>query len=188
MGTFAGQFIALCWATFFIYWIIAAFWTKRTAERHGWWSGCWVWLIIVTFLLLGRCALPFSSDAILWRYTPAVGITADLVTVAGLLVTLWARTTLGGNWSSNVVIKEDHELIERGPYRYVRHPIYSGMILMLLGIVILWGGATGLILLVAVAVGLWVKLRKEERVLGRHFPETYPRYKARVKALIPFVL
>jgi hypothetical protein len=79
MSTFAGQFIALCWAIFFIYWIIAAFWTKRTAERHGWWSGSWVWPIIAAFLLLRRRPLSFSGGAILWRYTPASGIIADLV-------------------------------------------------------------------------------------------------------------
>jgi protein-S-isoprenylcysteine O-methyltransferase Ste14 len=128
---------------------------------------------IAGFMLLRRRTVPFFDGAILWRYTPSLGVIADLVTLAGLLVAHWARTTLGGNWSSNVVIKEDHELIERGPYRYVRHPIYSSIILMVLGTVILWGRATALILVVGSAVVLWVKLRKEERVLARHFPEAY---------------
>jgi protein-S-isoprenylcysteine O-methyltransferase Ste14 len=186
-STWAGEFIALCFAIFWIYWIIAAFSAKRTVERHGWWGGWRLGLLIVVAILL-RSTVPFSGGAILWRFTPALGIAADLVTLVGLILTLWARATLGGNWSSAVVIKEDHELIVRGPYRYVRHPIYSGTLLMLLGMGILLGRTTGLMLLVACAVILWIKLRNEERVLAKHFPEAYSRYKVRVKALVPFVL
>ena len=66
-----------------------------------------------------------------------IGSVADILTGAGLIVALWARTILGTNWSSNVVLKEQHELIERGPYRFVRHPIYTGVLLMVLGTVTL---------------------------------------------------
>jgi protein-S-isoprenylcysteine O-methyltransferase Ste14 len=183
-----GQIIGLCWAVLLVYWIVAAFWAKRTAERYGWGGGQWGWLIVAGFLLLPRAALPLSVDRILWQYTPALGITADLVTLVGLAITLWARTTLGGNWSASVTIKEDHDLVAQGPYRYVRHPIYSGFILMVLGTVMLWGRVAGLLLWLACVLRFWLKLREEERVLARHFPEAYPRYRARVKALIPFVL
>ena len=71
---------------------------------------------------------------LLWPHNLTTGVIADVVTFLGLLLTLWARVVLGGNWSSGVAFKEQHELIERGPYAYVRHPIYSGVLLMFLGI------------------------------------------------------
>ena len=101
---------------------------------------------------------------------------------------VWARATLAGNWSADVVFKENHELVERGPYRYVRHPIYSGFILMAAGGILLLGTATALAVLLGLPVLLWLKLSQEEALLTRHFPDEYPRYKARVKALIPFII
>jgi|SRR6266851_5453486 len=191
MSTNAGQFIALCWTVFFLYWIVAAFWTKQTAERAGWLSGWWVWLILAlpAFVLLRRRTVPFAAGAMLWRSTAALGIVADAITGTGLFIALWARTILGRNWSANVVLKEQHELIDRGPYRFVRHPIYTGVLLMVLGTVMLWGRTVGLMLLGVDIAGVWVKARREERLLTKHFPEAYRRYRARVKAaLIPFVV
>jgi protein-S-isoprenylcysteine O-methyltransferase Ste14 len=122
------------------------------------------------------------------RITWMVDLVADSLTAIGLGIMLWARVTLGGNWSGNVVLKEDHELVERGPYQYVRHPIYSGLLLMYLGLAIYSAYVGTLIALIAVVVGLWFKSRQEERLLTKHFPQAYASYKARVPALIPFVL
>jgi protein-S-isoprenylcysteine O-methyltransferase Ste14 len=189
MPSFAGPFIAVCWLAFFAVWIIAAFFTKRTAERAGWWSGWWIWLALAAIIVARRRSLPFSGGAILWHPTPAVGIVADTITSVGLLVTVWARVVLGGNWSSNVVLKERHELIQRGPYRVVRHPIYTGVLLMLLGTMLLWGRVVGVVLFGISVAGLSVKASLEERLLMKHFPETYQRYRERVKAaIIPFVV
>jgi protein-S-isoprenylcysteine O-methyltransferase Ste14 len=185
----AGQVVVLCFAVFVVYWIVAAFGTKRTAERAGWWTN---WLargaLIAVVLLLSRGTGSGSTNRILWVYSPTIGIIAVVVTVLGLLVVMWARAILAGNWSADAVIKEGHELIERGPYRYVRHPIYSGLILMAVGAVLVWGTPVSLAVLAGLPVMLWVKLSQEERLLTRHFPDEYPRYKARVKALIPFVI
>jgi protein-S-isoprenylcysteine O-methyltransferase Ste14 len=140
------------------------------------------------FLILRRGGLVSPSwNVILWRRTLWTGLLADAIVLAGLAVSLWARTTLGGNWSASVTFKENHELIERGLYRYVRHPIYSGLLLMVLGAAILFGRLFGFIALVIVFLGFWFKSRQEERLLTRHFPEAYPSYKSRVRALIPFV-
>jgi protein-S-isoprenylcysteine O-methyltransferase Ste14 len=189
MTTSAGQFIAVCWLTFFIVWIVAAFWTKRTVERAGWWSGWWMWVILAAFVLSRRRAVPFAGGATMWHATETLGIVADVIAGIGLFVALWARASLGTNWSADVVFKERHELIERGPYRFVRHPIYTGVLLMLFGTVILSGRLMGLILLGISIVGLSVKARREERLLTRRFPEAYRRYRAKVKAaIIPFVI
>jgi protein-S-isoprenylcysteine O-methyltransferase Ste14 len=191
MKSLTEQFIILCWAVFLLYWIISSFSVKRTVERQGWgWHRVVIVVaVIAAFVLFNRSAsLSLAMDMILWPQTLTVGIVADITTLVGLIILLWARTTLGRNWSTNVVFKEQHELIERGPYRYVRHPIYSGLLLMVLGIAIISGRVAGFVVFLAFFIGFWFKALQEERLLSRHFPEAYPNYKARVKALIPFVL
>ncbi len=111
-----------------------------------------------------------------------------LLIVAGVLFACWARYILGSNWSSEVQLKQDHELIERGPYRYVRHPIYSGLLLALLGTVVLLGEWRALLALAIIAASFWRKLRLEERWLREHFGPAYVDYMQRVKALIPGIL
>jgi protein-S-isoprenylcysteine O-methyltransferase Ste14 len=190
MHTFSGQFVFACYATAFVYWIVAAFWTKRTAKAQPW--GRWPTragaIALIVLLMFRRRASATLGDPHLWSYTPAIGIAASLVTMAGLIVLLWARASLAGNWSADVVLKEDHELIVRGPYRYVRHPIYSGFILMAIGGVLLWGTTLALAMLIALPVLLWFKLSQEERLLTAHFPDAYSRYQHRVKALVPFLV
>jgi len=90
------------------------------------------------------------------------------LTFAGIAFAIWARMLLGRNWSSDVTLKRDHELIVAGPYRWVRHPIYTAVPL---------AGAA-----------FWRKLKIEEAVMRRRFGETYAHYAKRVPALIPFVM
>ena len=118
---------------------------------------------------------------------PLVGILADVLVFLSLLITLWARVVLGRNWSSRVTFKVDHELIQRGPYHWVRHPIYSGLLLMGIGTAMSCNRVNFFLGMGLCSWGLWVKLRKEEALMTKHFPEVYPEYKARTKALIPFV-
>jgi protein-S-isoprenylcysteine O-methyltransferase Ste14 len=87
-----------------------------------------------------------------------------------------------------VEFKQDHELIESGPYALVRHPIYTGLIVMGLGTAINYGRAFGFALFVALCGSLWWKARQEERLMSSHFPGAYADYKARVRAVIPYVL
>lgn len=188
LNDIAGDFILLCWLTFLVVWLIAAFSVKRTVERQSWgWRFVGIGTALAVFLLF-RYGGALSTDmgVLLWAPTLLVGLVADAVTLSGLLITLWARFTLGGNWSSDVAFKENHELIERGPYHFVRHPIYSGILLMGLGTVILAGRAGGFVGLAIIFVGVWFKALQEEKLMTKHFPQAYPEYKARVKALIPF--
>jgi protein-S-isoprenylcysteine O-methyltransferase Ste14 len=98
------------------------------------------------------------------------------------------RVTLGRNWSSDVTFKQDHELITRGPYRFVRHPIYTGLILMLLGSALASGSLGPIAGLAFGFFGIWVKLQQEEALMMRHFPSAHSEYKANCKALLPFIL
>jgi protein-S-isoprenylcysteine O-methyltransferase Ste14 len=108
--------------------------------------------------------------------------------VFGLFVTVWARRTLAGNWSSDVTFKQGHELITTGPYHFVRHPIYTGLLVMALGTAVAAGHLRFWLGLVMVGLGFWIKLKQEERLMLRYFPEQYPVYQKQVKALVPFVI
>jgi len=176
-----------CWCVFAVTWAIAALFTKRTLERR--WGGG-----RLVFFVIGAAAWKLAHDpralpaVRLWPATPAVEWLAAAVVVAGLGVTLWARAALGRNWSGNVTFKEGHELVVRGPYRVVRHPIYSGLLLMALGTAMLSGWSSGFVLVAVLLGGFWFKLRAEERLMLEHFPGSYPDYRRRTRALIPFVL
>jgi protein-S-isoprenylcysteine O-methyltransferase Ste14 len=189
MEKFTALFILACFGIFLIYWIVAAFGTKRTLEKQSPWQRILPLAVFLAAYLLLRRGGPLAaySSAILWPRTPATGLLGDVIALAGLILLLRARVVLGGNWSSSVDFKEGHELINRGPYRYVRHPIYSGLLLMVFGTAVLYGRLGGFIALLVLFLAFWFKSLQEERLMTRHFPEAYRSYKMRVKALIPFV-
>ncbi|HKA54677.1 MAG TPA: isoprenylcysteine carboxylmethyltransferase family protein, partial [Candidatus Binatia bacterium] len=137
-------------------------------------------------LLNGGARIMHWNRAVL-AHTGATGMLGDFLVCFGLVIAVWARITLGGNWSARVTLKENHELIQRGPYRVVRHPIYSGLLLMILGTAVLTGQVGGFVVLVFCFCGLWVKLRREEAFLTKHLTGYYD-YMLRTRALVPFVL
>jgi len=129
--------------------IIAALSAKRRAANQG---SAWAFrittaLVLIAVLALGKSGA-FSSFKgyegwVLWPQTWAVGLLACTVTAAGVAIAFWARATLGGKWSGNVELKENHELIRQGLYQHVRHPIYTGILVMALGTAIWVGRAEG---------------------------------------------
>jgi protein-S-isoprenylcysteine O-methyltransferase len=181
---------ALCWCIFYGYWLIKANHTKENVYVQGIFDRILarVWILAV-FLLLYLPQL--SAGWIGRRIVPqnyAIGIIADVICAAGVAFAVWARTILGGNWSGAVTIKKNHEIIMRGPYRYVRHPIYTGYLFATLGSALAVGEVRGAIALVMIFAGIIRKMGVEERLLSKNFPDTYPEYKRRVKRLIPFVM
>jgi protein-S-isoprenylcysteine O-methyltransferase Ste14 len=108
--------------------------------------------------------------------------------VLGLAVAIWSRGTLAGNWSATVTFKQGHELVQTGPYRFVRHPIYTVILLMILGSVIAVGRLQSSFGFLIVCIGFWIKLKQEESLMLLHFPNEYPAYRARVKAPVPFLI
>lgn len=146
-------------------------------------------------IILSGFALVFSTHAAIGplglRLYPDSQLAAWAglaIAVAGALLTVWARLILGGNWSAVVAIKNDHALVRRGPYALVRHPIYSGLLLLLLGSVIANGELRAFLGFAIVGVGLWYKSRQEERYLAQQFGADYTLYRTRVRALIPYLL
>jgi protein-S-isoprenylcysteine O-methyltransferase Ste14 len=116
------------------------------------------------------------------------GIGGLLLVLLGIAFAIWARVELGGNWSGAVTVKQGHTLIRRGPYTFVRHPIYTGLLLAFLGVAIILGQIRGLLGVGVLSLAFWLKLRMEERFMLEQFGADYRRYQERVKALIPYVL
>ena len=177
--------IKALWLVFVAIWVVSAFRTKRTVYRQPWRQ-------FVASLVCGvACVL--IANQVPWKWflppNPRLEACGIALCAAGIAFAVWARFTLGRNWSGLVTLKEDHELIQTGPYRFVRHPIYAGLFLAVFGTVAaLLPSAHGLLLLVAIATAFAIKLRQEERLMLRQFPEAYAAYKARVPAaIIPFL-
>lgn len=182
--------IVACWIVFLAFWAVTALSTKRTEEDQSFRSrlSYSILIFVGAWLLLKGTSDPGAlGDRVLPRTAPLVA--AGLaVTVAGLALALWARVTLGRNWSSSVNFKENHELIRHGPYAHVRHPIYSAILAMFLGSALAIGTIGALVGLPLIGCGVWLKLRQEEALMSRHFPTEYGAYKSHVRALIPGLL
>jgi protein-S-isoprenylcysteine O-methyltransferase Ste14 len=118
---------------------------------------------------------------------PGRGWIGVAICAAGVGLVIASRRTLGRNWSDLVVLKRNHKLIQSGPYRWVRHPLYSGMLLAILGSAITVNSRVAYLTVPVLLLGFWVKARKEEVLLEKHFPE-YGHYRQKVKAFIPSVL
>lgn len=181
---------SLLWAAWAAIWAISALRVKRARRRQSLASrlGQIFWLAIAAALcvpthLPGR----FLETAWLPR-TPAILWTGTALTAAGIAFAVWARAVLGRNWSGIVTVKDDHELVRTGPYARIRHPIYSGLILALVGTAICLAEWRGLVAVAAVSVALWQKLRLEERWMVETFGARYVEYRNGTWALIPFIL
>ena len=181
-------FIGGCWAALALYWLLMAFGSKRTIERGGLIGYRLVGLAILGACLLAGQLLGLSPHSRVWHTPLALGVVSDFIVLAGAAFTVWARITLGSNWSAEVTFKRDHELITSGPYALARHPIYTGLLAMVLGAAINYGRFIGFALLLTVCGAIWWKARDEERIMSRHFPGAYADYRTRVRAIIPFVL
>jgi protein-S-isoprenylcysteine O-methyltransferase Ste14 len=126
-----------------------------------------------------------------WRVVPESGASeraALAMAIAGIGIAIWARFCIGRNWSAIVELKQGHTLVRRGPYRVVRHPIYAGLLLAMLGSALGCGELGALLGVVLGFAGWLAKARLEESFLVTQFPEAYGEYRQKVKTLIPFVL
>ncbi len=134
-----------------------------------------------------KSSFPPPLDFPLTPQNIVAGATAAAVCVLGLAIALWARWMLADNWSSGVEFKQGHRLMKTGPYRFVRHPIYTGILLMCAALAMESGRLHCWLGLALICIGQWVKIRQEESLMLRHFPG-YADYRRAVKALVPFVI
>jgi protein-S-isoprenylcysteine O-methyltransferase Ste14 len=181
------RLILWLWSGWALYWLLAAVRNKATQQREPLTSR----LAYVVPLALGGALSAWASprwSALGWRLWPpfpaAYWIGVVLV-MGGLAFAIWARVHLGGNWSGTVTVKQGHELIRSGPYGYVRHPIYTGLITALVGTTIASNSVHAVLGLAIIAAAFVYKSRIEEEFMRATFPAQYPRYSAEVPALIP---
>jgi protein-S-isoprenylcysteine O-methyltransferase Ste14 len=182
----------IAWAILILYWFISGIKSKKSVLMESISKQfIFYWLpLIMAVYLLGPDER-FGNYLITGKFVPnndIAGLTGLSVSIFGLVIACRARYTLGKNWSVSVQKKEDHELIIKGAYRLIRHPIYSGLLLMFLGNAIIVGKWRGLIGVLIVFVSFWFKLKKEEKWLTDVFGVKYSEYIAKSKALIPWLL
>jgi len=181
--------LAVLWLAWLAYWVFAARDVKPVRRRERWASRLLTVALTIPVALLMAAPgkwLPWLSARFL-PDTMIVDWAGLLMVTAGLALAVWARTHLGRNWSGTVTVKEDHELVRSGPYAIVRHPIYTGLLLAMLGTAIILGEWRGLSAVCFLSAAFLLKLRREERFMAESFPETYPGYRARVPALVPLL-
>src|SRR5215831_18404924 len=186
----AFNIISVCCLIFVVIWAVAAVSTKRTVyrETRAQRLRYWVLLVIAYFLLFCGRRLPFPFNLRIVPHVAPTAWTAAVLCIIGLAFAVWARVTLGRNWSGVVTLKEGHELVDRGPYRFVRHPIYTGILTMFFATALALGYLAGFAATLLMFASFWIKLRDEEQLMLQQFPDRYAVYRRRAKRIIPFVL
>src|SRR5215467_9138870 len=186
----ANHAVTFLWLALAAFWAITAVRAKRSIRRESSTSRLYHLLLMTTAF-----ALLFSQDLRIGqlglRIVPASPESAyGGLALAGLgaAFAIWARSTLGTNWSATVTVKENHSFTHQGPYQLVRHPIYAGGLLAMLGTAVVYGEAGCFVAVALAFVGWWLKARIEEEFMTQQFGEDYRRYQKDVKQLIPFVL
>lgn len=180
-----------CWLAVIAYWIWSARRVKapkRTESLAKRFLVHWLPLIVAIALLgpgdrygdswLHRQVLPHTT------VVHSIGL---LLCIAGAALAIWSRAILGANWSAQVQIKQGHELIQRGPYALVRHPIYTGLILLFAGTAVTIGEWRGMVAVVIVIVSFWRKYLLEEKLLAQEFGQAYLDYRKRTYPLFPLL-
>jgi protein-S-isoprenylcysteine O-methyltransferase Ste14 len=190
--TVCGGLIIALWVVLVAYWVIASRDVKSTIRGDRVWRReialrvAMVAVIVAAVRLSLSAPAPWRMGVLGLRQSTALGLVGVVLCAAGAGLAVAARLNLRRNWGMPMARKQDPELVTSGPYAYIRHPIYSGMILGMLG------SAIGLITIWAVPLVIYggyfiYSARREERLMTMAFPETYPEYMKRTWMLVPFV-
>jgi protein-S-isoprenylcysteine O-methyltransferase Ste14 len=186
-----GAVLAL-WA---ISWGIASIWSRRTAARPSTAEQALHLVPTVIGAMLLAWAMrariddlaPSVAESPLWRLPGPAGWLLVGLCVAGVGFAWWARLTLGDLWSGSVSRKEGHAIVVAGPYRFVRHPIYTGIILAFTAFALQLAAPMALAGVALLSLGFWLKARLEERFLAAELGESaYADYRRRTPMLVPF--
>lgn len=175
------------WAALAVYWLISAFGRKPAQRRENPLAR----LVHTLFMAWAFYLLYTKNPGLDWLrgrllpHPPAVQWFGLVVTAAGIGLAVWARAHLGKQWSGEVTIRQDHELIATGPYARIRHPIYTGLLLGMLGTAIIIGEVRGLLAVGFATVGFWWKARKEEAFLREQFGERFEEHRRRTGFFLP---
>lgn len=181
--------LEIIWIVWLISWVAASFWSNRARARA---TTLESWRYRAAMIAGGILLVPFTGPLLgekpIWEISRAGMYALAALMLAGLSLTWWARICLGPLWSSTITRKEDHKIIDTGPYALVRHPIYSGLMIALVATAAAEGRLTALFGAALIILGVWLKARTEERFLLTELgPEIYGAYCRRVPMLIPFL-
>jgi protein-S-isoprenylcysteine O-methyltransferase Ste14 len=172
--------IYIAWGVFWVYWLASAIGVKKRSggRRLG------ARIPIIVLAVVATRVFSLHSLAV---HSPALKAAGVILLGTGLGLAIWARVHLGRNWGTPMTQKAEPELVTSGPYRFVRHPIYSGILLGFAGTALATNGYWLIIFGVCLIYFLY-SARVEEGIMSSAFPREYPSYRARTKMLIPFVL
>jgi protein-S-isoprenylcysteine O-methyltransferase Ste14 len=176
------------WVALVLVWLPGYFASKRSSSlRNPALQLQATALLVICFLLLFNPRL-HGLDLALTPHSEMLGMTGVAIDLAGVGFAIWARLVLGRNWSGMVMtVKEGHELVQSGPYSLLRHPIYTGLLLAILGTALTLGTLASYLAVVAGLAALIIRVRVEERLMSERFRETHEAYRQRTKKLIPFL-
>ncbi|MDE2001085.1 MAG: isoprenylcysteine carboxylmethyltransferase family protein [Patescibacteria group bacterium] len=186
--TFALRIIIGAWLVFMATWFVGWFFTKKGVVGRRWTVTWFQLALYAAFLIAAQFPGVRSILAGNWisAVFPAAAWIGALLAVAGIGLAIWARMFIGANWGQPMTLRVGHELVTSGPYRYVRHPIYSGVLLAMLGTAIasqlLW-----LAVFLMFAGFFTYSARMEERTMTEQFGDAYRTYKAQTRMLVPFI-
>ena len=184
--------IAACWLAFVAVWAVMGGRAKRPVGARHWRREGWLRIAVAALVLVGLCLPPVRHVIRGMRAAAAgagllVGPLGAALCALGIGLAIWARVTLGRNWGLPMSRQADAELVTGGPYAYVRHPIYTGMLLTMLGSAI-GNSPFWLIPLVLFGAYFVTSARREETLMLEQFPQQYRDYMARTKMLVPFLV
>ncbi len=182
-----GEVIRWLWICVGVFWVAGWIGAKPSARTQATGSRALQlsFELAAFYLLLYKERLPSFLRMRVLPDSVSTHWIAVTLAAAGAAVAVWARLSLGTNWSARVTIKEQHELVRTGPYALVRHPIYSGLLLMVLGTAVDIGQVRGFLALVLAFTGWYLKSRTEDAFMEQHFGTEYTQYRHHVKGLIP---
>jgi protein-S-isoprenylcysteine O-methyltransferase Ste14 len=180
---------AVLWMALAIVWVVGALRTKRTVKSQSSASQILYTIILVigVYLIFAKqIGLPWLDRQLISVTIPIV-LAGLLIVLVGVVFSIWARLMLGSNWSNRVTLKEDHTLVRNGPYRIVRHPIYSGILFGMLGSALQRGEMRSIVGVVICVLSFWLKTRAEEEFMVQRFGDEYLQYSQEAKSLVPFI-
>lgn len=182
-----GRVIQAAWLVLGAYWVASALGTKKVAVNES--SGLRVFRLAMLALMLTLLMTDwFKFGTLAWRFVPRhspVVWFGAVLTCVGAAVAMWARWNLGRNWSDKVVLKVDHELIRSGPYRYLRHPIYTGVLLAVAGTALEIGELRGILAFIVLGTNYYVKATREEKILAENFGDAFAEHKRETGFFLP---
>jgi protein-S-isoprenylcysteine O-methyltransferase Ste14 len=179
--------IELPWITFLVYWLIASFKTRATEKTELFASRYGVMLLMILgyYCLFGHGTPIAILQTRFVPKTEAILVLGGILAYLGIAFAIWARYHLAENWSARVTIKVGHELVRSGPYSHFRHPIYSGILLAMLGTATAIGELRGLLGVCFVLVAFSIKARKEEAMLIAQFGSAFEEHRRHTGFLLP---